>query len=100
MLRRETLTETAEPEVVPDWPRRLLARATSARHRDLRANCAAGTAAPDAPLLSVPMAALDVETTGLEASRHEIVGIALVSTTLVQISARYSPQTPLHALWQ
>ncbi|MFP5401261.1 MAG: 3'-5' exonuclease [Gammaproteobacteria bacterium] len=65
-------------EAVPDWPARLAELAAAARDPRLRAFYAAGAVAGDTALKDVPMVALDVETTGLDPARDEIVSIGLV----------------------
>lgn len=69
----------------PDWPRRLASLAAGARDPRLRRYFAAGAPPADTPLSAVPMAAFDIETTGLDPARHEIVSLALVPLTLSQI---------------
>ena len=59
--------------------------AATARDQRLQGLLRRRAPAADATLSSVPMAALDIETTGLDPSRHEIVSIALVPMTLAQI---------------
>ena len=68
------------PEAVaaPDWPARFAALAEAAQDPRLRAFYAAGAVAGDTPLAEVPMVAIDVETTGLDPARDEIVSIGLV----------------------
>lgn len=66
------------PPEVPDWPARLAALAATARDPRLRAFYAAGTPAGDTPFSEVPLVALDVETTGLDPARDEIVSLGLV----------------------
>lgn len=74
----------------PDWPQRFATLASSARHAGLKRYYASGVPPADAPLSAVPMAALDIETTGLDPRRHEIVSIALVPLQLAQIQASRS----------
>lgn len=90
MLHRGLLDDPASraaaaDAAAPDWPRRFETLAAGARDARLRRYYEAGAPAADAPLSSVPMAALDVETTGLDPGRHEIVSLALVPLTLSQI---------------
>lgn len=73
--------------VAPDWPQQFEALAATARHADLKRYYASALPRADAPLSTVPMAALDIETTGLDPLRHEIVSIALVPMQLAQIQA-------------
>ncbi|MBP6251976.1 MAG: hypothetical protein KA387_04425 [Rubrivivax sp.] len=78
-------TDDADDKAAPDWAGRFEALARSARDARLRRYYAAGLPSADAPLSSVPMAALDIETTGLDPARHEIVSIALVPMDMTQI---------------
>lgn len=75
---------------VPDWPQRFAALAAAARHPALQAYYAAGVPAAETALSTVPVAALDIETTGLDPQLHEIVSIALVPFGLAQIQASRS----------
>ena len=62
----------------PDWPARFAELAAAARDPRLQAFYAAGAVAGDTALKDVPMVAIDVETTGLDPARDEIVSIGLV----------------------
>ena len=72
------------------WPRRFAELAASARDPRLRAFYAHGVPSGDCPLKDVPMAALDIETTGLDAARDEIVSIGVVPMTVAHIQASAS----------
>lgn len=89
MLHRDLLKSPAGADTAtiatPDWRQHFQTLAATARDARLQAYYAAGAPGADAPLSSVPMAALDIETTGLEPGRHEIVSIALVPMNLAQI---------------
>lgn len=91
MLHKGLLDGSTGPDAmrgaVPDWPQRFAALAAKARDPRLRAYYAAGAPAADAALSSVSMAALDIETTGLDPGHHEIVSLALVPMGLSQIHA-------------
>jgi DNA polymerase III subunit epsilon len=69
----------------PGWPDYLARRAAQARHPELARFFAAGCPAPETPISEVPLVALDLETTGLDARRHAIVSIGLVPFTLHRI---------------
>ena len=63
---------------VADWPARFAGLAATARDARLQAFYAAGAVAGETALKDVPMVAIDVETTGLDPARDEIVSIGLV----------------------
>lgn len=70
---------------LPAWPEYLAYRAEHAGDACLKRFFAASQLAPDTPIGEVPLVALDMETTGLDASRHAIVSIGLVPFTLQRI---------------
>ncbi|EWH00796.1 3'-5' exonuclease [Halomonas sp. BC04] len=70
---------------LPDWPGYLAARAGEASRPELARYFAAGCPPPEIPIGEVPLVALDMETTGLDARRHDIVSIGLVPFTLERI---------------
>jgi DNA polymerase III subunit epsilon len=75
-----------------DWATRFAELATSARDPRLHAFYRAGCVAADTPLQEVPLLALDVETTGLDANQHAIVSLGLLPFNLQRIrcaEARY-----------
>ncbi|MBS9404773.1 3'-5' exonuclease [Halomonas sp. TRM85114] len=69
----------------PDWPSYLAARRDAATHPCLKRYFDACTLSPETPIAEVPMVAMDMETTGLDASRHGIVSIGLVPFTLSRV---------------
>jgi len=80
------------PATPLDWAARFAALAASATAPHLRAFYQAGCVAADTPLQEVPLLALDVETTGLDASQHAIVSLGLLPFNLQRIrcgAARY-----------
>ncbi|MGI3131954.1 3'-5' exonuclease [Halopseudomonas pachastrellae] len=84
-----------------DWTNELARRAERSRHPALQTFYQAGCATGDTPLESVPLVALDIETTGLDARRDAIVSIGLVPFDLQRIRCRdafyevVKPTTPL-----
>ncbi len=72
----------------PGWPEYLADRAARFQHPLLKAYCAAGCPDPATPIGEVPMAALDIETTGLDSRRHAIVSVGVVPFTLARIPLR------------
>lgn len=74
----------------PDWPQRYAALAEAAHDPRLRAFYAHGISSGDSLLQDVPMAALDVETTGLDPTRDEIVSIGVVPMTITHIQSSAS----------
>lgn len=77
-------------QAAPDWSLRFAALAAQARDARLRDFYAAGAVSGDTALKDVSMVALDVETTGLDPARDEIVSIGLVPMTLQRIAASAS----------
>lgn len=61
-------------------------RAATARDPRLQRYFSAGCPAPGSSIDDAPLLALDMETTGLDASRHAIVSIGLVPFTLQRIT--------------
>ncbi|MBU0902929.1 MAG: 3'-5' exonuclease [Gammaproteobacteria bacterium] len=75
-----------------DWAARFAELATSAKDPRLQTFYQAGCVAADTPLEQVPLLALDVETTGLDANQHAIVSLGLLPFNLQRIrcgEARY-----------
>jgi DNA polymerase-3 subunit epsilon len=75
-----------------DWATRFTSLAASAKDPRLQAFYQAGAMASDTPLEQVPLLALDVETTGLDANQHAIVSLGLLPFNLKRIrcgDARY-----------
>lgn len=68
-----------------DWPVYLADRAARRRHPLLADYFATGCPAAETPIAEVPMVAMDMETTGLDARRHAIVSIGLVPFSLSRI---------------
>lgn len=77
-----------EPPPPPDWSQRLPQLAAQTQAADLLAFYRAGAPAPDTPLAEVPLVALDLETTGLDADRHDILSVGLVPFSLRRIPLR------------
>ena len=72
------------------WPQRFAALAATARDPRLQSFYAQGAPAGDSLLKDVPMAALDIETTGLNPARDEIVSIGVVPMSVTHIQASAS----------
>ncbi|MFY0992566.1 3'-5' exonuclease [Halomonas sp. C05BenzN] len=72
-------------DTVPSWADYLASRAAGARHPLLASYFAAGGASAETPIAEVPLVAMDMETTGLDARRHAIVSIGLVPFSLSRI---------------
>ena len=69
----------------PGWPDYMAMRASRARNLDLRHFYEQGQLDPDTPISQVPMMALDLETTGMDVTRHGIVSIGMLPFTLERI---------------
>ncbi|WP_299313349.1 3'-5' exonuclease [uncultured Halomonas sp.] len=78
----------AARQQTPGWPEYLADRAERVRQPLLRDYFAAGCPDPATPIGEVPMAALDIETTGLDPRRHAIVSVGVVPFTLARIPLR------------
>jgi DNA polymerase-3 subunit epsilon len=84
-----------------DWAGRFAKLATSAQDPRLQTFYQAGCVAADTPLEQVPLLALDVETTGLDAHQHAIVSLGLLPFNLQRIrcgEARYWVVKPVSKL--
>jgi DNA polymerase-3 subunit epsilon len=68
-----------------DWAARFTSLAASAKDPRLQAFYQAGAMTVDTPLENVPLLALDVETTGLDANQHAIVSLGLLPFNLKRI---------------
>lgn len=68
-----------------DWAARFTSLAASAKDTRLQAFYKAGCVAADTPLEQVPLLALDVETTGLDANQHAIISLGLLPFNLKRI---------------
>jgi len=73
------------PRTQPGWPEYLAQRASDARDRRLQRYFQAWALPPDLPIGEAPMVALDMETTGLDESRHAIISIGAVPFSLQRI---------------
>lgn len=72
----------------PEWPTELARLAERSSQPGLQAYYRAGCPAGDTPLEEVPLAALDIETTGLDARRDAIISIGLMPFNLQRIRCR------------
>lgn len=73
---------TASP---PDWAQYMAGMAETARHPLLLRFFQASWPAADTPMESVEFIALDIETTGLDATKHSIISVGLIPFTLARI---------------
>ncbi|THF60754.1 3'-5' exonuclease [Pseudothauera nasutitermitis] len=85
-----SVPRVARADLAPDWTARCAALAAEARDPRLCAFYAAGAPAGDTPLGQVELVAVDVETTGLDPERDEIVSVGLVPFDLTRIRASAS----------
>lgn len=69
-----------------DWAAYMRARADAARDAAVKRYFATPLPSWDTPITDVPMAALDMETTGLDERRHAIVSLGVVPFTLARIT--------------
>ncbi|MCC5809745.1 MAG: 3'-5' exonuclease [Ectothiorhodospiraceae bacterium] len=97
------LIPRAIKEKRPGWADYMASRAETARDKRLRHYYGSWRLAPETPISAAPLIGLDMETTGLDESRHAIVSIGVVPFTLnrIQLSChRYwlvRPPRPLNA---
>lgn len=92
---------TEEDAGGPDWAARFRELAGQADHPSLRRFYAAGSVGPERPLADTPLAALDLETTGLDPARHAIVSIGVVPFSIERIrlaESRYGVVRPRREL--
>ncbi|MBZ9557134.1 MULTISPECIES: 3'-5' exonuclease [unclassified Modicisalibacter] len=85
----------------PDWPEYLAGRANQTRNRKLADYFSTGSLSADMAIGEAPLVALDLETTGLDATRHDIVSIGVMPFTLERIrvsDGRYWVLSPRRAL--
>ncbi|WP_043527887.1 3'-5' exonuclease [Litchfieldella xinjiangensis] len=87
----------------PSWDDYFAHRAETTRDGRLARFYGEGSLHPDTPIGEAPLVALDLETTGLDARRHDIVSVGIVPFTLDRIALpkrRYwvvRPRRPLEA---
>jgi DNA polymerase-3 subunit epsilon len=71
-----------------NWPARFAGRAKKAPGGPLQSFYATPPPDPDTPLAQVPMIAVDLETTGLDPDRDDIVSIGMVTMDIHRITCR------------
>lgn len=79
-----------------DWRQRFVTLANTTRDTRLRAFYSHGIPSGMSPLQDVPMAALDVETTGLDPARDGIVSIGVMPMTMSRIQLSASQYWVVH----
>ncbi len=72
------------------WPERFDDLKLNSRDPRLQQFYAAGTLAPNTPIVNAPLIAMDFETTGLEASNNDIVSVGIVPFSQSRIFCRES----------
>ncbi|OBT13155.1 DNA polymerase III subunit epsilon [Vibrio sp. UCD-FRSSP16_10] len=77
---------------INDWQSHFASLLANSNHGHLKRFYAAGTISETTPLKETPFLALDFETTGLDASKDEIISIGLVPFDLNRIYLRQSQQ--------
>lgn len=88
-------------QAAPGWPEYLAQRQATAHTPLARRYYGCPLPSPETPIGEVPLVALDMETTGLDARRHGIVSLGLVPFTIerIQVSRRrhwvVCPRQPL-----
>lgn len=80
-----SLVATRGRKQTSNWPEYLASRAERAREPRLAAFFARGTLDPQRPIGEAPLVAMDFETTGLDAGRHDIVSVGAIPFTLSRI---------------
>jgi DNA polymerase-3 subunit epsilon len=84
-VKRPTARAKKARAAPTDWQSIFAQLAQTAKDPRLAAFYQAGAVAVDTPLEQVPLVALDVETTGLDCTRHSIVSLGLVPFNLARI---------------
>lgn len=84
-MKRFGARQKAARTAPADWQKIFAQLAQTAQDPRLAAFYRAGAVAADTPLEQVPLMALDVETTGLDCTRHSIVSLGLVPFNLMRI---------------
>lgn len=88
MSPRHWLARRLQRKGVLDWPSYYAERASECQQTALSSFYSAGVVAPDTPIAEVPFAALDLETTGLNPQRNNIVSIGVVPFTMQRVQLR------------
>jgi len=75
-----------------DWPKKYQLRENRSNHSLLKQFYAQGVPSPDTPIEDVQFLAIDLETTGLNSNKHDIITIGAVPFTLNRIYLNHAKE--------